>query len=152
MLPLQAGLPAQPIVFSAFIEINSIPISSARAAYRLPQEWIDRLEAIPQSKRTVLQVLRAMKPGPAHGIIRPSDLLLEVDGQVCGRARQATRCIHNAAVRRSGIGMMVPSPIDSELESSARAVGGGEEGGEDAHEAEAGADEAVEAAAEDGAA
>lgn len=115
VLPLQRGLPAQPTVFSPFVEFTRMAISEARAGYKLSQGWIDRLEAVPHSQRTVLQVMRAMKTGPASGVLRPTDLLLEVDGQVCSRARQATRCIHNAAVRRSGLGVPSPSEMDNEL-------------------------------------
>lgn len=67
-------------------EFVQVPLASARRL-GLPDRLIARLEAHDPERRQVLQVVRTVAATPAAELLRPGDLLLEIDGRMVNRFR-----------------------------------------------------------------
>ena len=67
-------------------EFVQVPLASARRL-GLPDTLIARLEAHDPERRQVLQVVRTVAATPAAELLRPGDLLLEIDGRMVNRFR-----------------------------------------------------------------
>ena len=79
-------------------EFVQVPLASARRL-GLPDELVASFEAHDPERRQLLQVVRTVAATPAAELLRPGDLLLEIDGRMVNRFRAVEQATQADLVR-----------------------------------------------------
>ena len=85
-------------LYSAEAEWAALSLAAARRL-GLPDEWVRRFEEHSPAHRQVLSVVRVVAGSPAARLLRPGDLLLDIDGQVVNRYREVDQATQSPRVR-----------------------------------------------------
>lgn len=101
------------------VEFAPLPLAAA-SRLGLPAHWIRRLEQHNPERRQALSVVRLVGGSPAENLLRPGDLILDVDGQVVNRFREVERAVQKPAVTLT----VLRNGIEERIEVPTVALGG----------------------------
>lgn len=79
-------------------ELQPVSLASARKL-GLPDTWTRRMEQHSPERRQVLGVQRLVGGSPASRLLKPGDLILDIDGVVVNRFREVERSVQKPSVR-----------------------------------------------------
>jgi pro-apoptotic serine protease NMA111 len=79
-------------------ELRPVPLASARKL-GLPDRWVQRLEQHSPERRQILAVERLVGGTPANSLLKPGDLILDIDGAIVNRFREVERAVQKPKVQ-----------------------------------------------------